>query len=147
MEDKARENIAVQMQARRIFKGKDGKEQVTLIVPCSPCTCHHPLGRHEQLHVYVKTHREQPAAVKIHAALDVSPGSCCPRELKDVSCLTRQRSAYFHMEIRSPPIHKGKSLTELVSKASQLYWKRLCEGIQQEVFIRGNFKSLMWKRR
>ena len=35
-DDKVRENIAVQTQARRKFKGKDNKKQAMLIVPCSP---------------------------------------------------------------------------------------------------------------
>lgn len=51
-DDNVRENIAVQMQAGRKFKGKDHKEQAILIVPYSPhIGCHHPLGRHGQLHV------------------------------------------------------------------------------------------------
>lgn len=53
--------------------------------------------------------------VKIYAALDASPNTCFPRELKDAFCLTQQRPAYFHVEIRSVPIHMGKKETDCTS--------------------------------
>lgn len=145
-DDTVRKNMAVQMQARRKFKGKDNEKQAILIVLYSPCTYHHPLGRHGQLHIHWK-HTQNKQLRWRHAQLWVGLLVAATTESRKTSAVwLSKRGTHFPRgnKVCSYPRGLEPDWTGLQGISTLL--EETLGRDPARVFIRGNFKSLIWKK-